>query len=284
MGAMLIAFRNYADGGALSGGRWTDGLPLANLAERQPSRLARTRSAAPEDTRIALDIGGSRPISVVALLRHNLTQAGRWRVAIGDDPGLAAPTRDSGFADIWPTIVPFGVGAWGEFRWGGKLDPAEAGAYGIDGLVLFSPPARGRHVLVELRDPDNPAGFLQAGRLIVAPAWRPSVNLQYGWSIEQVDESRSVKSRGGQVYIDRRPKFRRLSFSLDHLEADEMFGHAYELDRLKGRGGDVLAAIDPEDARHRHRHSVYGMLAETTPIGNPYAGRFAKEFVVEELI
>lgn len=281
---MLIAFRNYVDDGTLSGGSWEAGLPIVNLSERQPSRVARTTSPATEDTHVILDIGETRPIAFVALLRHNLGQKGKWRIVVSDDPGFATTIHDSGLVDIWPAITPFGIGLWGEFQWGGKLDPLLVGTYGIDGFHVMDALARGRYVKVELSDPDNPNGFLEAGRLIVAPAWQPSINAQYGWSIEQVDESRSVKSRGGQTYVDQRPKYRRLSFTLEHLEADEMFGNAYELERIKGKGGDVLVVIDPEDTKHRHRHSVYGLLAETTPVSNPYSGRFAKEFVVEELI
>ena len=284
MGSMLIAFRNYVDDGTLSGGSWEAGLPIVNLAERQPSRVARTTSLDTEDTQVVLDIGDARPIAFVGLLRHNLSQKGKWRVTVSDDPGFATTVHDSGLVDIWPAITPFGIGLWGEFQWGGKLDPLLIGTYGIDGFHVMDALARGRYLKVELSDPDNTNTYLEAGRLIVAPAWQPSINAQYGWSIEQVDESRSVKSRGGQTYVDQRPKFRRLSFTLEHLEADEMFGNAYELERIKGKGGDVLVVIDPEDTKHRHRHSVYGLLAETTPVSNPYSGRFAKEFVVEELI
>ena len=47
---------------------------------------------------------------------------------------------------------------------------------------------------------------------------------------------------------------------------------------------DVLVIVDPDDTQHRHRHAVYGLLAETTPIANPTNRRFAKEFIIEELI
>lgn len=282
--SMLIAFRNYVDDGSLSGGAWTAGLPRANLATRQPSMLARTNSVVADDTQVTLDIGEARPVAFVGLLRHNLSQSGQWRITVSDDPSFATLKHDSGMVDIWPAITPFGIGLWGEFQWGGKLDPLLVGTYGIDGFHVLPASVRGRYVRIELSDTANAAGYLEAGRLVVAPAWQPSVNLQYGWSIEQVDDSRSVKSRGGQTYVDQRPKYRRLTFTLDHLEADEMFGNAYELERLKGKGGDVLVVLDPEDSKHRHRHSVYGLLAQTTPVSNAYAGRFAKEFVVEELI
>jgi hypothetical protein len=284
MANMLIAYQNHVDDGALSGGAWSAGLPLSNLASRQPSQVARSVDPAPANTIAILDIGEARTVAFLGLLRHNLTQKGRWRITLSDDVGFASPIHDSGLIDIWPAITPFGIGIWGGFLWGGKLDPLLAGTYGIDGFHVLAGSIRCRYVKIELIDPDNASGYLEAGRLIVAPAWQPSINLQYGWSIEQVDQSRSVKSRGGQTYVDQRPKFRRLSFTLEHLGADEMFGNAYELERLKGKSGDVLVIVDPDDTKHRHRHAVYGLLAETTPIANPHNRRFAKEFVIEELV
>lgn len=283
MSNMLIVYRNYVDEGSLSGGDWSPGLPLANLAHRHPSRVARTAGTDATDTWFQLDLGAPRPIAFLGLLNHNLSQAGKWRIRVGQAADLAAPDYDSGWQPIWPRVQPFGAGLWGEFEWGGQLDSGLAETYGIGSYHLIGSPLRCRFARIDLADPPNGAGYLQAGRAIVAPVWRPTVNLQFGWSIEQVDDSRVVRSRGGQAYVDSRPKFRRLRFSLEHLAIDEMLAHAYELERIKGKGGDVLVMIDPEDTAHLHRRTVYGLIAETTPIINPFADRYSKEFVIEEL-
>lgn len=284
MGTLLIAYRNHADEAAFSGGAWTAELPAANLADRQPSRVARTLTADPGATRADLDFGSARPVRFVALVRHNLTQAGRWRLRLAADPGFSESIHDSGWAAIWPAVTPFGVGVWGEFHWGGRLSAEEAATYGIAAIHVLPVPVIARYLRLELSDPDHPDGYLQAGRLVAGPAWQPRVNLQYGWSIEQVDESRTVRSRGGQSYVDVQPKFRRLRFAFDYLERDEVFGQAYEIERLKGVGGDLMVMVDPDDVQHRHRHTVYGVLAETAPIANPTPGRFAKTFTVDELL
>lgn len=284
MATMLIAYRNHADAAVFSGGGWTAGLPAANLGDRQPSRVARSVSAAPADTVVDLDFGSAKPVRFAALVRHSLTQSGRWRLTLAADAGFSTPLHDSGWLGIWPAVTPFGVGVWGEFNWGGRLSADEAATYGIAAFHVLPVPVIARHLRLELDDPDNPDGWLQAGRLVVGPAWQPRVNLQYGWSIEQVDDSRTVRSRGGQSYVDVQPKYRRLRFAFDHLERDEVFGQAYELERLKGVGGDLMVMVDPDDLQHRHRHTVYGVLTETTPIANPIPGRFAKTFTVDELL
>ncbi len=283
MGTLMLASRKQVVAAVFSGGAWTAALPAENLADRQPSKVARSATSDPGDTVVDLDFGTAGPVRLVALIRHNLTQSGRWRLRLSAGP-FDAPAYDSGWTAIWPAVTPFGVGVWGEFHWGGRLSAGEAATYGIAAIHVLAVPVIARHLRLELADPGHPDGYLQAGRLVAGPAWEPRVNLQYGWSIEQVDDSRTVRSRGGQRYVDVQPKYRRLRFGFDYLERDEVFGQAYELERLKGVGGDLMVMVDPDDLQHRHRHTVYGVLTETAPIGNPVHGRFAKTFTLEELL
>ncbi len=284
MDSILIAYRNYADTGSFSGGSWSEGLPLENLRSKQITEMARSTDANAVSTVVDLDLAQSGPVSFVGLLRHNLTQAGTWRVVLSSDASGTQTLLDTGFKPIWPSIYPFGVGLWGEFNWGGRPSPDDVASYGIGGYVVLDTPVRARAVRIELSDEGNEDGYLEAGRLVVAPAWRPSINVQYGWSIEQVDESRRVTSRGGQVYVDQRPRFRRLRFTLSDLDQNEMLGNAYELERVKGKGGEILVMLDPSNEQHLHRQTIYGVLAESTAISNPTAGRYQKDFVLEELI
>ena len=284
MANSLTVYRNYADSGTLSSGTWSSTLPLSNLADRQLSKTARSQSLSTTATQFGLDFGSIETVKFVGALRHNLTQDGQWRIRLSTASDFATTEHDTGWQDIWPSIIPFGVGLWGEYYWGGKVDPAEASTYGIAAYEVIASPVRVRYMRIELDDAANPDGYLEAGRLIVAPAWEPTINLQYNWSLEQVDESRIVRSRGGQAYVDSKPKFRRLKFTLSDLQRDEMLGNAYELERLKGKGGDVLIMVDPDDAQHIHRQTVYGHLADTSAITNPYSTRFSKEFTIEELI
>ena len=269
MANLIIAARNRADDGTLSSGSWAATLPLGNLQDRQLTKVARTTDMAPASTWFEADLGAGRTVSLVALLRHNLTQGGRWRIRLSDVADFATSLFDSGWRDVWPEITPFGQGLWGEFVWGGKLDPEDAGTYGIGAYHVLPTSVFARYVRIELDDQDNPDGYLEAGRLIVSPAWQPTRNLTYGWTLRHIDESRRVRSRGGQLYVDLAPKRRRLEFTIPHLSEDEMFSRAYELDRDKGVGGDLLVIVDPDKPAHLHRQAIYGALAEVTGIENP---------------
>ena len=76
---LIVAARNRADGGALSSGSWSATLPLTNLQDRQVTRIGRTTDTALASTQLDTDLGAGKLVSLVALLRHNLKQAGHWR-------------------------------------------------------------------------------------------------------------------------------------------------------------------------------------------------------------
>ena len=78
MADLIIAARNWADGGTLFGGSWSGKLPLTNLQDRQITKVARTMDTALASTQLDADLGAGKLVSLVALLRHNLEQAGRW--------------------------------------------------------------------------------------------------------------------------------------------------------------------------------------------------------------
>ncbi len=75
---LIVAARNWADGGALSGGSWSATLPLTNLRDRQVTRIGRTTDTALASTQLHTDLGAGKLVSLVALLRHNFKEAGRW--------------------------------------------------------------------------------------------------------------------------------------------------------------------------------------------------------------
>lgn len=195
-------------------------------------------------------------------------------------------TRLAQDVNVWPEVLAFGTGAWGEYTWGGRLLTGDAyQPPGVHLLPLYRDsyqPAYGRYVLIELSDPTNKAGYIDLGRLVVAPGWQPSVNAPPGWEIEAVDPSPRTRARGGQLYVDVRPTYRRLQLDLQHLPRNEIMSNAYELDRMKGVRLPVLAIVDPTDAVNLHRITLYGSLTATTPIKSTDSDGFNKQMTFEE--
>ena len=191
-------------------------------------------------------------------------------------------------ADItaWPQVIPLGEGVWGAgYTWGGllKVDPGYRPPviHMIPLATGNSTPIYQRYLRIDFFDPDNPDGYIDLGKLVVSPVWQPSINIVYGWEIEYVDPSPRVRSRGGQVYVDQRPKFRRLTISLQNISIDEIMTQAFELDRKLGIGLPLTISIFPTNPTHLHRLTIYGSLVQTSPIRHDIYG-YSKSYTFEE--
>ena len=88
MANAIICYGNLIDSATLSGGDWSETLPLANLQSRILSKVARSTDAAPASTVIAVDFGAARTLGVVALVNHNLTLAATVRVRAGSEADM----------------------------------------------------------------------------------------------------------------------------------------------------------------------------------------------------
>lgn len=285
MANMLWAARNYATeiGAVFSGGDWVSTLPLANLANKQPTKYARSTDLDKANTQFDLDCGSELPISFISLRRHNLSQNGKWQIRLSNESDFSTLEYDSGWVDIWPAVSAFGIGLWGEFQWGGKLPESEVSTYGIASYDVFGTAIRARYLRIELDDTGNDDGYLQAGVLFVGPGWTPSINMSYGWTIEQIDNSTITRSRGGQSYVNQQPIIRRLVVSFDYLPEAEIYGNIFEIAR-KGRSLPVIAMPDPDNTDQLHRQVVYGHLTGDIKIINPDFKIYSAELVVEEII
>lgn len=189
---------------------------------------------------------------------------------------------------VWPDVTPFGSGGyWGQFTWGGLVSllgqnylppgihmPAIASGLGD--------PVYGRYFKIEITDPGRT--YLDIGRLVISPAYQPTINLQYGWEMQFVDPSPRTRSRGGQYYVDARRKYRRLTISLQGIKKDEMWPQLYELDRQLGVAKPFTIIVFPADPVHLHRMTIYGSQPETSGISNPTQNGYSKSITIEEWV
>ncbi len=198
-------------------------------------------------------------------------------------------TRLDADLPVWPAVISFGgPGLWwgGDYTWGGRLAVGEdyrPPAVHLLPLATGDPdPVHQRYLRIDLFDPENPDGHVDLGQLVVSPVWQPSVNAQFGWELEWIDESPRVRSRGGQVYVDARPTFRRLTLTLSELGRDEIYAQGYELQRRLGIGRPAVVVLDPTDPTHLHRLTLYGALQRTTPIRHDHHDSYSMQLIFEE--
>jgi hypothetical protein len=284
MSNMIISSTNYSDEAtSISADSEVATLPVENLQDRQLVKVY--RSDGETDVEIDVDFGQGRIIDFIALVRHNISQTGTIRWRLSNVSNFATTQYDSGEVDAWPIVEEFGTLPWGVFSWGGRINPEVAAQYQISSFAVLDSPVQARYLRINISDDDNAYGYIEAGRLISGPAYRPSTNYGFGVEIQFVDDSRIVKSRGGQTFVDEVERFRRIRFELQNLPEAEIFGNVFNnIDRLRGVAKDILVIPQPDDPKTWPTQNIYGRLVSTQPIINRTLELYGRTIEVEELI
>lgn len=279
----FFAWNNMADTAVLSGGSWTDGLPLNNLKNRKQARVARSTSASPAATQFIIDLGSTKVWRVAALIAHQIGLDGRWRLTASNDPAVASPTYDGGWTKAWPRVHE--TTAWEDDNfWSGQYTLDEI--KGMNATLIHRPPQlrSERYIKIEIDDPLNVQSFVQIGRLFVANGWSPSRGILVGATFGVTDDTEVQRSwSGAEAFTDKRRR-REATIELAPLEEAESYGKAFEMMRQAGISGEVLFIWKGTDTTRALQRQFLGRMQRLSPIQHPYPFNQSVAFSLVELL
>lgn len=289
MANALFGFPNRADAATLSGGAWAPALPLANLQNRVLARKARSADLAASSTVLVADLGVTRQIRVAALVAHNLSMGALYRITAANISDFSTLVADGGWRAVWPAVYPSGSLTLLEWEddnwWSGQYTAEQVAGVNWNLIHVFNPSyVLARFWKLEISDPLNAAGYVEAGRLVLAPAWQPARNLSYGSSLGWETGTQVDEALGGAEYFDRRTPYRVQRLALDWLTTDEGMVSAYELIRRAGIDGEVLFVRNPDDTVHAIRRQFLGRLRQLSPLEDPYINTTRVSLEIKELL
>src|SRR5690606_12704699 len=134
------------------------------------------------------------------------------------------------------TQAPWGTLPWGAPNWWTGIEPwpnypeRKPCLFGVSESTLT-----GRYWRCEINDPDNPDGYVEAGRLFMSSIWRPEFNYaadNNGFGIE--DNARHVQMLSGARRSKRRLNPRFFSFTIEQAANDAVFGPYWKMIDLLG--------------------------------------------------
>lgn len=259
----LIAETNLATDATLSGGVWSEDLPLGNLKTirlvSEPARVADNSDLA--DSQFECDLGRSYPISVIALLGTTLDVAARIRLTLAEDATFSAVVQTVGWQDCFPALYATTQLEW-EFDnwWTGQPEQADIDLYGGNVIVVLQTPVTCGALRVELDDTTN-AGETDIGHLFVARALPMEFN--FAWGSEKAVAARSVVDEmpSGAEVIERRRSRRTLSLSYGFLTEDEQARLA-DIAQRNGYQAPLIVVPDPGRPGAFFREVFLGRMAE----------------------
>lgn len=280
----FFAWNNMADTAVLSGGSWTDGLPLNNLRTRKQARVARSTSASPTATQFIIDLGSTKVWRILALVAHQISLDGRWRLTASNDPAVSSPAYDSGWMKAWPRVYETSALEWEDDNfWSGQYTLDEI--RGMNATLSHRPPnlRSERYVKIEIDDVTNVDSFVQIGRLFIANGWSPSSGILVGATFGFTDDSEVQRSwSGAEVFAEKRRR-REAVIEIAPLEEAESYGKALEMMRQAGVTGEVFFQWSGTDTTRALQRQFLGRLQRLSPIQHPYPFHQSAAFNLVEL-
>jgi hypothetical protein len=263
-----LGWPNYSDsiGVTFSGGNWSSTLPRTNVANARVAVVARTTGVTTGDTVLRVDLGASRTIGVVALIRHNLTADATIRVRSFSD-AFTTTVYDSGVLNAfdvqWPEhLLPAGhpnaasrrltTTQLRQLRWDANHVPATA--------------QTARYWEIAVSDTTNPDGYVEIGRLWMSPLYQPSINMRYGAQAGLESGAAVGRALSGTKYVESRAVARTRQVEFGDLPPEEGQAVLGDLVRVLDLGGQVYWFDDPTETWNRQRTSFLAQLVELPPV------------------
>lgn len=273
---LRIIYDNAADRAALAASSQAGTLGPANLQHERKSAVLRSVGT-------ALIITATWPtpeiIGGVVLPFCNLTPMATIRVRGYVEPGDAMPDFDTGTLPACE-YARLGMWDWGALPLGVNAFSYGGGTYARCWLQMRSV----KKLVIELADPDNPAGYIEAARLVTGTWWSPEQNASYGAGVTPVDTSRPYRNGAGEPKVERGSKYRKLALSLDHMTPLDR-AELWRIVRGNGLSQPLFVSLypDSDDVELEQAHQVYGYLSNLAGITTPYYQAYANNIEIEEL-
>lgn len=268
MANALLAFNNRIDVATVSGGSWLSALPLTNVQSRAIKQVARSTNLLLGSTQFTIDLGPDKVIRMLALVGHNLSLVARYRIRGGADNTFLTWSYDSGWLDVWPPVYSSYNLDWQSLNWwSGRYLDEERQGYTWNLPHILPAAVNYRYWLVELDDQTKTdTAYVDVGRVFVAGAWQPVINMAPGASIGWETNTQVQEALSGAEFFQRRNPYRVAQFTTDFMLDNEAMANAFDIQRRVGVDAEVFYIFDPADTVHLLRRSFLGRLRRMNPI------------------
>jgi hypothetical protein len=254
-----------------SGASWID---LGNLQGEVLSEMARYPAVDLAGSRLVIDLGTLRNVSVLAIPFHNAGLFDKARIRFCTDAALTDAVIDTGWQEFFGVIYPYGTLDPTRVEWiDGRMTAEDAAGYMIPWVYVAPVAAIGRYLDVQLDWTSNAAGYVDIGQIVASPALTSVVNISYGANPPfYVDPSTKTRSKGGPQFSDVQRSYRVTNMQFDWMSDDELYGNFYEMVRRYGRTKPLFYIYD-SDAPVAIRQKQSFMCTAST-LGPPTASSF----------
>lgn len=236
--------------------------PAANLITQLRDDTLRTTGVSAQVIRATW--AANQSVSAVALCRHNLTSAATWRVQLYSDAAWTTQVADSGTVTAFISTDP------------GPFDTVNDATFKVlkNSVAWFSATTV-RSVQITLTDAANPAGYLEASRVMIGAYTDPGQNPDWGYTITWDDPTRQSRTLGRSLLSQNNgDRTRAFNFPFTLLDITPR-NYLIDLMRVYGMEKDFFISMWPtEGGRMEREHmgwvKITAMQGMARPMVNWY--------------
>lgn len=237
---MRIVYDNLVDrpGASLSASSEAGSLAVSNLLNNRKGLVWRSVGTS---ATVTVTLPQVELLTCVVIAFCNLTSEATIRVQVAD---AGVEVYDSGVVLACPP-GPFGSFNWGQEALGvNHYSYAEQQVYGYH---WTNEVVAGDQVTITITDSNNPAGYVEAAKLLIGNHWSPEITADLGVTLGVADTSKMSRTDSGDLATSAGPRSKTLSFSLSALLPDE--GQRLRAILLSaGNVQPVFVSLYPENA------------------------------------
>jgi len=253
--------------------------PVSNTQLKQRSKVWRSTTLGSQF--VQRNLGAQFRIGGVALVSHNLTVAGQFRVRISNEADISAPLYDSDFIDAWEKT--FDIES--EFSDG-------TGKPTADGITLMPLVVRtvvfdevyGQYIRIDFLDSGNADNYIELAYVYAGIVTTIDPNMLYGWSIHRQDVARVKSAASGQLWIDslhRKYVAQSIFAGQPESKAGGFWMHIFN---LLGTSKEFVVSFRANEAPWRGFTTLYCRLANTPELINVAANAYStSQLTFEEI-
>ncbi|WP_354675351.1 hypothetical protein [Cupriavidus alkaliphilus] len=270
---LRIVHDNAADRAVIVASSTAGGLVAANL---QNDTLGLVHRSAGTSVTYTLTWPELETVGCVALPGCNLSPSAEIRVQVFDAAAGGELLVDTGWRYACPGAM---LGAW---DWSQPLSVNAASSSGLSKASIWFEAVAGRRMIIDLRDPENAAGFLEVVRLIAGGYFEPRWNASFGAAVTHADSTRNTTAESGDIWSDPGTRMTNLRFDLAWLGGPDRAGVA-EIFRRAGTRRWLFVSLYPEwdDALLEQDNMVYGKLKQVPGVAHGSPTLYSTQFDIE---
>lgn len=252
-------------------------LPVTNMQTDYKSEVWRTTGTG--TVILTVTFNNAEIVSGIVMAFSNLSPAATVFTRFYNeaaDTTIAFQTPSTSFA---PATNLNGI-SWG-------AGPIGANAYNVGGGVYatqWMAPQTCKKVSIVIQDATNPAGYLEASRLIIGNYWSPTYTAEAGASLGVIDTSKNERTDAGDLRTDRGTIHKTLSLDLNYLTNTDR--NAFFSVMRNGINKPMFVTLVPEsgdDTAGEQIYSVYGKMSRSSALKYQLLNMTSTSLEIEEI-